>query len=183
MADSRRNLTLAAAARGRKRAAFLSEYERREAWMRSADGVRMYRECRAKAQASANALGMDHGIELLWNGGHPGMVSWSFFLLPEKHNRYGHETTCEVVHPENLARTRRGHGYAATRPPSTVGPDYHGGPWVGTEKARELSRAWWRAWDAETHRPVWEDVAKAMRALQPVLRMLRALKVSRKRTF
>lgn len=114
--------------------------------MRSPDGLRLYAECRAKAQAHADLTGTDVGIELLWNGGHPGLVSWSWFGLPQKHHRYGHETTCEVVHPTDVTRTQPGHGYAATRPPSPVGPDYHGGPWVGPEKARELNRQWDREW-------------------------------------
>lgn len=158
MTDSRRKLTIPAAAVARKRAA-----RHVDPWVGSADYHTKYAAKRAEAQASANLLGMDHGIEA-----RPMFREWTFFLLPEKHNRYGHETTCEVVHPENLAHTRRGHGYAATRPPSTVGPDYHGGPWVGPERARELSRKWWAAWDDETVRlraEWWAHVERTLRAL------------------
>lgn len=115
--------------------------------MRSDMGVRLYRECRAKAQAHADLTGCDVGIELHWNGGHPGTVNWSWFGLPAKCYRYGHETQCEVVHPSDVTKTKLGHGWNANRPPSTTGPDYHGGPWPGREVALEINRVWWAEWN------------------------------------
>lgn len=87
---------------------------------------------------------MDHGLEF-----NSLFKTWSSRLLPQKQHRYGHETQCEVVHPTDLARTQPGHGPCATRPPSPVGPDHHGGPWVGAEKAREEIRAWDREWSLD----------------------------------
>lgn len=159
MTDSRCKLTIPAAAAARKRAA-----RHVDPWVGSADYHAKYTAKRAEAQASANLLGMDHGIEA-----RPTFREWAFFLLPEKHSRYGHETMCEVVHPENITRTRRGHGYSATRPPSAVGPDYHGGPWAGAERAREQIREWRAAWDAETVRlraEWWAHVERTLRALR-----------------
>lgn len=64
-----------------------------------------YLEARAGAQAKANESGFDYGLEYnaLFDEFH-------CFLLPERRNRYGFETRCEVVSCENLARCRKGHG-------------------------------------------------------------------------
>lgn len=114
MADSRRNLTLAAAAAARKRAL-------PQDWRSQDAGIRAYTAARADAQRQANADGYDRGLE--WNDL---MKSVHVFLLPRKHNRYGHETLCEVVCCEDVSRAQPGHGPCATRPPSLTGPDFHG---------------------------------------------------------
>lgn len=159
MADSRSKLTLSRVySHGGKR----RRPPKPDAWIGSDDYRAKYTAKRAEAQARANELGMDHGIEC-----RPTFKEWAHFLLPQKQYRQGHETLCEVVHPENVERTQRGHGYSATRPPSTVGPDYHGGPWVGHVRAVELSRAWWAQWDHESR---WLGVVRAMRLLRPALR-------------
>lgn len=169
MADSRLKLTLSAAARARKRHA-----STRDSWLDSDDCHAKWRAKRAEAQASANALGMDHGMQV-----NTLLKEWTYFLLPAKQYRQGHETQCEVVHPENLARTQRGHGPLATRPPSVVGPDYHGGPWVGRGRALELRSAWWAQWDSETRRLRWLDVCRTVKALNVVLRVALALRQRR----
>lgn len=64
-----------------------------------------YTEARAKAQESANRMGMDHGLE--WNAL---MNEFCITLLPRRENRRGHELRCEVVSPEDLARCLPGHG-------------------------------------------------------------------------
>lgn len=108
------------------------------AWRDTPAGIEAYRAARAEAQARANEYGYDHGMEP-----NDFYKSWRFFMLPPKHYRYGHETQCEVVMCEDLDKCRPGHGPLATRPPSVAGPDYHGGPWVGRERALELDREWW----------------------------------------
>lgn len=108
-----------------------------EAWRTSPAGIAAYQQARAAAQAAANSTGYDHGVE--WNDL---FHSASCFMLPMKHNRYGHETTCEVVSCESIERCQPGHGPMASRPPSPVGPDYHGGPWVGREQALVEIAAW-----------------------------------------
>lgn len=62
-----------------------------------------YPAARARAQAAANELGMDHGLER-------NAFGWSVFLLPMRRYRQGHETRCEVVMPESIERTQPGHG-------------------------------------------------------------------------
>lgn len=114
------------------------------AWRDSPEGIASYRAVRAEAQAKADEIGFDYGLEA-----NDLFKSWRYFMLPQKQNRYGHETQCEVVHPTDLARTRPGHGPCATRPPSPVGPDHHGGPWVGAEAAREANRVWDREWSLD----------------------------------
>ncbi len=107
------------------------------AWRNTAEGHEKYRAARAAAQTRANELGFDHGLRA-----NDLFREWSSFMLPQKQNRYGHETTCEVVMCENLAVCKPGHGPLATRPPSVVGPDHHGGPWVGHEAAVRANRDW-----------------------------------------
>jgi hypothetical protein len=83
---------------------------------------------------------MDRGIE--WRDGTvPCMQDVVSFILPRKHNRFGHETLCEVVSCENLAKTQPGHGPHATRPPSLTGPDFHGLPFDAA-KNRERAAEW-----------------------------------------
>lgn len=67
-----------------------------------------YKAAHAYAQAQANKLGMDYGIEKnrLFD-------EWHVFLLPQAKNRFGYELRCEVVHP--IGDTKTGHGYEATR--------------------------------------------------------------------
>lgn len=74
-------------------------------------GVDPYRAARAAAQARANALGFDHGLER--SPYSPG--GWRSFMLPERQNRYGHELRCEVVYAEG-PNVQRGHGYGAAAP-------------------------------------------------------------------
>jgi hypothetical protein len=111
------------------------------AWRQTPAGLEKYRAARAEAQRQANTYGYDYGIE--WRDT---FQEVAYFMLPAKHNRYGHETQCEVVMCEDLARCQPGHGSQATRPPSPTGPDYHGGPWVGREKALEQIAAWEKDW-------------------------------------
>ena len=63
-----------------------------------------YREVRAAAQALANELGFDHGIE-------KDAFGYRFFMLPERQNRYGFELRCEIVVCENAVACQKGHGY------------------------------------------------------------------------
>ena len=58
-----------------------------------------YAEARAKAQESANRMGMDHGLE--WNSL---MGEFHVWMLPRRENRRGHELRCEVVSPEDLEK-------------------------------------------------------------------------------
>ncbi len=66
---------------------------------------RDYQTVRNSAQALANELGFDYGIEL-------DAFGYRHFMLPRRENRYGHETRCEVVSPERIERSQPGHGYA-----------------------------------------------------------------------
>lgn len=152
MADSRRKLTLSVAARARKRAA-----AKRDPWLDSPEGIAAYRAKRAEAQALANELGFDYGMFV----SEP-MRMWMHRLLPAKHLRYGDEMRCEVVSPENVDRTQRGHGPSATRPPSVVGPDYHGGPWVGHERALAAHYLWWSEWHCETLRGLTRELTRVV---------------------
>ena len=78
-----------------------------------------YLEIRKVAQDKANATGCDHGIEQ-----NKLFRTYREFLLPMAKFRTGHELRCEVVHPELLASTRPGHGYADT---SKQPCGWHGG--------------------------------------------------------
>lgn len=73
-----------------------------------------YAAVRAEAQRKANEMGHDVGIErnALYGG-------YRSFMLPRRENRAGHELRCEVVQPENLAKTQPGHGAVPpkARPP------------------------------------------------------------------
>lgn len=128
MADSRRKLTLAAAAAGRKKAL-------PQDWRSRPDGLAKYTAARAEAQRQCNADGFDRGIE--WNDF---MKEVRLFMLPSKHCRFGHETLCEVVMTERQ-NAQPGHGSQATRPPSLVGPDFHGLPF-DAQKNRQLAFDW-----------------------------------------
>ena len=55
-----------------------------------------YLEARAEAQAKANRLNMDVGLEKV---AFP-FGGYTHFLLPSPERRYGHELRCEVVEPE-----------------------------------------------------------------------------------
>lgn len=74
-------------------------------WMNSIEGSAKYRLRRAEAQTRANETGFDHGIE----ANHI-FRDFTIVMLPRRENRYGYETRCEIVHPENLATTQPGHG-------------------------------------------------------------------------
>jgi hypothetical protein len=63
-------------------------------------------------------------------------------VLPQLQYRYGHEHTGEKIMCEVLGRCQPGHGPLAIRPASSVGPDYHGGPWIGRDAALEEIAAW-----------------------------------------
>jgi hypothetical protein len=65
-----------------------------------------YGQARAAAQKTANELGMDVGLEH-----NPLFKEYRSFLLPRKENRRGFELRCEVVSPENAAKTMPGHGF------------------------------------------------------------------------
>jgi hypothetical protein len=66
---------------------------------------RDYREVRAAAQALANERGYDYGLE------HNRLFGeYTFFMLPAKNSRCGHELRCEVVHPEDIRKCKPGHG-------------------------------------------------------------------------
>lgn len=67
------------------------------AWRESPEGIRKYRETRARAQALADELGLDHGVEPLDH-----YQEWRHFMLPSRKYRFGHELSCEVVHPTRL---------------------------------------------------------------------------------
>lgn len=81
------------------------------AWRSTPEGDAKYRAARERAQALANELGFDHGIEA-----NDVFRDWRVFMLPRRENRYGFELRCEVVHPENLAKCQPGHGPCAGRP-------------------------------------------------------------------
>jgi hypothetical protein len=55
-----------------------------------------YDEAREEAQGKANRLGRDVGIERVTRALGGGFMT---FLLPRPEKRFGHELTCEVVHP------------------------------------------------------------------------------------
>lgn len=62
-----------------------------------------YNEAKAEAQAKANEMGYDYGVEKLG-------ASYRAFMLPQKKNRFGHELRCEVVSCTILANCKPGHG-------------------------------------------------------------------------
>lgn len=87
-------------------------------WADSADCREKYLAARADAQAKANELGFDHGIER-----NDLFKSFRVFMLPRRENRYGHELRCETVQCEKLDRCQPGHGpLAAGRPGETGWP-------------------------------------------------------------
>lgn len=124
-------------------------------WRETPTGIAAYQTALAEAQRRANELGMDHTLE-------PNDLfkTWSVRLLPAKQYRFGADHTCAVIHPINLGRTQPGHGPMATRPPSTVGPDYHGGPF---DLERALAEA--RAWEAK-HGPLYPTPTPEQRAAE-----------------
>lgn len=65
-----------------------------------------YQTARAEAQAKANATGFDYGVS-------KNAFGYTVFMLPQKRNRSGYELTCEVVHCEELAKCKPGHGPCA----------------------------------------------------------------------
>ena len=77
------------------------------AWRDTSAGHALYLQRRADAQARANATGFDHGLEA-----NDVFRDFHVRMLPRRENRYGHELAVEVVHPEDLAKTQPGHGYA-----------------------------------------------------------------------
>lgn len=74
-------------------------------WANTAEGHAKWKEARETAQALANKLGFDHGIER-----NDFFKTFRVFILPRRENRYGHERMCEVVSPENLDVCASGHG-------------------------------------------------------------------------
>lgn len=70
--------------------------------------ARDYVQARAAAQSAANADGYDRGLAY-----NKLFHEWSFKMLPQKRNRYGHELQCEVVSCEHLERCKPGHGPCA----------------------------------------------------------------------
>jgi hypothetical protein len=123
---------------GAKKARPSAEQRRRaeiEAWHNSPAGCAAYQKALHAAQADADRLKMDHALEF-----NSLFKYWTHRMLPQKHFRFGADHTCQVVYPTSDALP--GHGPQATRPPSPTGPDYHGGPWCGREKALEEIAAW-----------------------------------------
>mgnify|MGYP001546656747 CR=1 FL=1 len=74
-------------------------------WATTTEGHAKYLAARAEAQREANADGFDRGLER-----NDIFKSFRAFMLPQKRNRYGFETRCEVVSCEVLARCQPGHG-------------------------------------------------------------------------
>ena len=85
------------------------------AWRSTPAGDTAWRACRAGAQALANELGFDYGIEA-----NDLFHTFRHFMLPGKQFRFGPELRCEVVMCENLARCQPGHG-------PTAGQNAHAG--------------------------------------------------------
>lgn len=79
-----------------------------QAWRSTAAGLSSYQAARAEAQATANALGLDVGLEA-----NDLFRTWRAFLLPARSSRQGHELRCEVVSPESIPATQPGHGVAS----------------------------------------------------------------------
>ena len=69
--------------------------------------ARSYQEARGRAQALADELGFDFGVERHKVGKHEW---WSIFMLPSKEHRFGFELRCEVVHCTILEKCKPGHG-------------------------------------------------------------------------
>lgn len=75
------------------------------AWRSSAVGIERYRAARTEAQAKANEIGADFGLE--FNDLFKEVRTWR---LPARKYRAGHELRCEVVSCESLERAQSGHG-------------------------------------------------------------------------
>lgn len=108
------------------------------AWRNTPEFVSKYKLVRAEAQGLCNADGFDRGIE-------PDDLykTWRHFLLPEKHDRYGHEVTCEVVSCMHIDKCQPGHGPQARRP-VRVGKE----PWASTfgDSATDMPFDEFRSW-------------------------------------
>ena len=78
------------------------------AWRHTPEAHARYLVARDEAQAKANELGFDYGIEA-----NDIFKSFHVFMLPSAQHRCGHELRCEVVHP--MTTVRAGHGPEATR--------------------------------------------------------------------
>jgi hypothetical protein len=74
-------------------------------WIETSDCAAKWRAARDKAQAAANADGMDRGLER-----NDVFKEFRVFILPRRENRTGHELRCEVVSCEILAKCQPGHG-------------------------------------------------------------------------
>lgn len=74
-------------------------------WTTTLEGRARYTEVRGCAQAMANRLGMDVGVER-----NDLFKTFRTFVLPRRENRYGFELRCEVVSPEDLSKCLPGHG-------------------------------------------------------------------------
>lgn len=86
---------------------FNGTYARRGVGTRAAIVVGMtYENAKINAQAAADGTGFDHGIVTSSYGCH-------WFTLPQRQNRCGHETRCEVVSATDLRKCRPGHGPCA----------------------------------------------------------------------
>jgi len=75
------------------------------AWRSTPEGREKYRAARERAQALANELGFDHGLEA-----NDVFREFRVFMLPAKANRYGFELRCEVVMCGYLDKCQPGHG-------------------------------------------------------------------------
>jgi hypothetical protein len=74
-------------------------------WTTTEAGRAKYQAARAEAQAKANELGFDYGLER-----NDVFKTFSVFMLPRRENRYGFELRCEVVSCEVPGKTQAGHG-------------------------------------------------------------------------
>lgn len=83
----------------------MAKRARKIPWSETSAGIEAYVATRAKAQAEANRDGFDRGLEA-----NDLFKQWTYRMLPQRRNRYGHELQCEVVSCENLDRCQPGHG-------------------------------------------------------------------------
>ena len=75
------------------------------AWSQTPEASKAYETARAEAQRKANETGFDFGLEA-----NELFKEYRSFMLPQRENRYGFETRCEVVMCEILDKCQKGHG-------------------------------------------------------------------------
>jgi hypothetical protein len=79
------------------------------AWRATPEAHARYLAARDEAQAKANELGFDYGLEA-----NDVFKTFHVFMLPSAQHRCGHELRCEVVHPMT-DNVKPGHGWEPTR--------------------------------------------------------------------